>query len=224
MAVHSSAFLLWLFPLCLWAQELNLEQYLRRLKTAPGVTLADKVEFLSAMGVSLSDRGMRELERASNSAMRRSGYGQADAFAGSASSPTWAPHRTDTVPALSKSRRAESDGPWSLNSYSAGGSEYHSTSDGVSGTSRRFGNYTYHSFSNGLSGTTTEVGNYRYHNFNNGLSGATSRIGQFEYHDFSGGLSGTSRRIGNFTYHDYNDGTRCVTTRLGQFTNTDCNR
>jgi hypothetical protein len=31
----------------LFGQELNLEQYLQRLKSAPGVTVADKMEFLT---------------------------------------------------------------------------------------------------------------------------------------------------------------------------------
>src|SRR6185503_1822804 len=47
----------------LLGQELGLQQYLQRLKSAPGVTIEDKGRFLSDMGVTLSEQGLRDFIR-----------------------------------------------------------------------------------------------------------------------------------------------------------------
>lgn len=47
-------------------QELGLRHYLERLRTAPGSTVEDRVRFLSETGVTLSDQGMRDLNRAAS--------------------------------------------------------------------------------------------------------------------------------------------------------------
>jgi hypothetical protein len=48
-----------LVPLC--AQQLDLESYLRVLRVAPGSSIESKVKALDALGITLSQRGLREL-------------------------------------------------------------------------------------------------------------------------------------------------------------------
>ncbi len=57
-------FMMLLSPLL--CQELSLDRYLDRLKTAPGLTIEDKVRSLSSVGVSLSAQGLRELREAAS--------------------------------------------------------------------------------------------------------------------------------------------------------------
>lgn len=52
-----------LFPTALLCQQLGLRDYLRRLESAPGLTIEQKVENLSRAGVTLSPAGLAELER-----------------------------------------------------------------------------------------------------------------------------------------------------------------
>lgn len=213
----------------IFAQELNLQQYLQRLKSAPGGTVAEKVEFLSSMGVTLNDQGMRDLDRAASSSSRRSTYNPwQSTSAGQAETDgnTWAaPAKHGLINSWNdKSTKGNSSRSWSSTTNSIGQFDYYSSNDGVSGSSNRIGNQTYHNFNNGVSGSTSEVGNQRYHNFNNGLNGTSNRVGQYEYHNFSDGVSGTSNRIGNFTYHNLSDGTRCVSNKIGNQTYTNCNK
>lgn len=51
-------------------QELGLREYLRRLDSAPGLTMEQKIEHLRSQGVTLSDWGLNELRMASGSALR----------------------------------------------------------------------------------------------------------------------------------------------------------
>lgn len=50
---------------CGFGQELGLKEYLLRLRTAPGTTVEQKIDFLQGMGVSLSANGLIELDAAS---------------------------------------------------------------------------------------------------------------------------------------------------------------
>lgn len=55
----SLLFLALLLPVC--GQKLDLDDYLLRLKSAPGFTIGDKVKALDDIGVTLSGRGLRDL-------------------------------------------------------------------------------------------------------------------------------------------------------------------
>lgn len=215
----------------LFAQELNLQQYLQRLKSAPGVTVSDKVEFLSSTGVTLSDQGMRDLDRAAgaSSSSRRSTYNPWQSTSASQAETdgnTWpAPAKRRSIDSWNdKSTNGNSSRSWSSTTNTIGQFEYYNSNIGISGYSNRIGNQTYYNFSNGVSGSTSEIGNQRYHNLNNGLNGTTNRVGQYEYHNFNNGVSGTSNRIGNFTYLNLSDGTRCVSNKIGNQTYTNCNK
>lgn len=52
-----------LCPAALFCQQLGLSDYLRRLESAPGLTIEQKVENLARIGVTLSPAGLAELER-----------------------------------------------------------------------------------------------------------------------------------------------------------------
>ena len=50
--------------ICLFGQEIGLQQYLQRLNTAPGVTIEQKMSNLEGIGVTLSSQGISDLEAA----------------------------------------------------------------------------------------------------------------------------------------------------------------
>ena len=213
-------------PVC--GQELGLEQYLRRLRSAPGATLEDKVRFLSDMGVTLSDQGLRDLKRAASDHrgerdfrrnLRRPSRGIVTEGLPSGEIRT-SPRRAFSY----SSGEIDAPQPGISIQNRVGNFTYFNSYDGVFGTSQRIGNFTFHSFNSGVSGTSHDVGNFTFHNFNNGLSGTSSRIGSFTFHDFNDGRSGTSNRVGNFIFHNYNDGTSCISNRIGRTTFTNCNR
>lgn len=212
----------------IFAQELNLPQYLQRLKSAPGATVAERVEFLSSMGVTLSDRGMRDLGRAASSSSRRSTDSPREpnsAIQAGTDGNTWAaPAKRGPTHLGNEGNSGNSSRSWSSTTNSIGQFDYYNSNNGASGSSNRIGSQTHYNFNNGVSGSTSEIGNQRHHNFNNGLNGTSSRVGQYEYHNFNNGVSGTSNRIGNFTYHNLSDGTSCVSNKIGNQTHTNCNK
>jgi hypothetical protein len=57
-------FLLALIVLPVFAQKYDLEEYLRLLKAAPGTSVEEKIKSLDTLGISLSDRGLRQLSGA----------------------------------------------------------------------------------------------------------------------------------------------------------------
>lgn len=59
--------LLALAALPIFAQQFDLDDYIRFLKVAPGTTIADKVKSLDSLGITLSDNGLRQLSRAASS-------------------------------------------------------------------------------------------------------------------------------------------------------------
>lgn len=208
----------------LFAQELNLTQYLQRLKSAPGMAMADKVQYLSGIGVTLSSQGMRDLDSVAsssgatastyNNSSSRLGYSQNDLPSPKTRSNTWNnPTKEDGT---SRS--------WNSTTNKVGRYDYYNSSDGVSGSSNRVGNSTFYNFSNGVNGSSNKVGQFEYHNFNNGVNGSSNKVGQFEYHNFNNGVTGSSNRVGNYTYHNFNDGTRCVGTKIGSQVNTNCSK
>lgn len=213
-------------PIC--GQELGLEQYLRRLRSAPGATIEEKVRFLSDMGVTLSSQGLRDLKRAasnnrgypdSSRSLRRPSWGVV------AEGPPSGEIRTSARRTFSySSGEIAAPQPGVSIQNRVGSFTYFSSDDGVFGTSQRIGNFTFHNFSNGVSGTSHDVGNFTFHNFNNGLSGTSSRVGSFTFHNFHNGRSGTSSRVGNFIFHSFDDGTSCISNRIGRTTFTNCNR
>lgn len=211
-------------------QELGLGHYLERLKLAPGVTVEDRVRFLSEMGVTLSEEGVRDLNRAAsvarNNAALESSPGGSTTRKGTQS---WKADNDDNWMTRRKSVWSRGDSfssprPSSSVSNQVGDFTYYNFDNGVSGTSNRVGNFTYHNFSNGVSGTSSKVGRFIYHSFSNGLSGTSHQVGDFTYENFNNGLSGTRHRVGNFTYQNYSDGTSCTTNRAGRFSYTNCNR
>jgi hypothetical protein len=205
------------------AQELSLPQYLQQLKSAPGTTLSEKMDFLSGMGVRLSSQGRRDLDNAP------SGLGSRPS--------AWSAPRPDA----GWSQPENSSRGWNSTTSRNGKFTNYTFDNGVTGSSSRVGNQTYYNFSNGLSGVNTEVGDHSYQSFNNGLSGNTSRVGNqtyqnwsdgssatssrvgtMIYHNYSNGVTGTSTQVGDITYHNFSDGRRCTTTRIGRQTNTSC--
>jgi hypothetical protein len=54
-------FLLILMVIPTFAQQFDLDGYIRLLKVAPGDSVADKVKSLDSLGITLSERGMRQL-------------------------------------------------------------------------------------------------------------------------------------------------------------------
>lgn len=203
-----------------FAQELGLEQYLQRLKTAPGTTIAQKIEFLSGMGVKLSSQGMRDLNAAASGSTNTpftpprpsSNWSQNDFSAG------W--NSTTTRPGQWTNYNL--DNGVTGNSNRIGNHTYYNFSNGVTGTNTDIGNHSYQNFNNGLNGNTTRIGSHTYQNWNNGTSGNSNRVGNTTYHNFGNGVTGNSTQVGNTTYHNFSDGRRCTTTHIGNQSNTRC--
>ena len=56
------------------AQQFDLEDYLRLVRVAPGTSISEKVKTLDSLGITLSERGMRQLSAASNKSTSSPGY------------------------------------------------------------------------------------------------------------------------------------------------------
>ncbi|MGC8761975.1 MAG: hypothetical protein ACP5VC_18630 [Bryobacteraceae bacterium] len=209
MRVIASFFVLSLLFVSATAQELNLRQYLERLKTAPGATLSQKVEYLSSLGISLSPRGLRELQTAARSP--------------AAPQPAWT-----SLPALrdtdfdARSARDDFDTGLAGSSRHIGSLEFHNFSNGVTGTTQRFGSLEFHSFSNGLTGTTQRLGNFGFTHWSDGTTVNSQRLGSFRHYQFSDGTSGFSQTIGGFTFYNDSRGNNCTTQRIGFQVFTNC--
>lgn len=206
MRFSPSLFVVPLLLVSATAQELNLRQYLQRLKTAPGATISQKVEYLSNLGVTLSPQGLHELQTAARSATPLPARPPLSAF-----------RDFDT-----RSATDDFDTGHAGSSRRIGSLEFHNFSNGVTGTTQRFGSLEFHSFSNGLTGTTQRLGNFDFTHWSDGTTVNSQRLGNFRHYQFSDGTSGFSQTIGGFTFYNDSRGTNCTTQRIGFQIFTNC--
>ena len=197
------------------SQEVDLNQYLEIVKISPGTSIAQKVEHLRGLGITLSRRGQLELETAT----------KLNAASPSWSGTQWTP--TPRPPAFAANPVYEAplpiiDPSTSGTSQRIGKTTYHNFDSGVSGTSQQIGKFAYHDFSDGLSGTTQSIGRRTYTNWNDGTNATTQGIGKFQYHDLGDGVTGTSQTIGKTTYTNFSNGKNCTSNKIGSQVYTNC--
>lgn len=211
-----------------WSQQLDLGQYLQRLRTAPGLTISEKIDNLTRAGVTLSPRGWTELQRAARPVTGPELSLPPFTPASTSMFPAW-PSTVGPSPRPSTWRAPDS----TLALYDYG--------NGITGTSRKLGPFQFHNFSNGVSGTTQRLDSFEFHNFSNGLSGTSQRIGSlgftywndglmtnshqigpFRHYYSSDGTSGFSHSIGSFTWSSDSTGRQCTTQRIGSLAVTNC--
>jgi hypothetical protein len=204
------------------AQDLGLKDYVQRLGTTPGVNVEQKIEFLSNMGVTLSDQGMRDLLKEANQPTTTpkanpysNAYKNPYSYTPPTSTYTYSPLQPVTTPTIPL--------PSTGTANRIGNYDYFNLDNGVTGTSNRIGNVDYYSFSNGLNGTSSRIGNYTYQNWSDGVTGTGSRIGNYDYLKWSDGSSATQNKIGNTTYTNLSNGKTCTTQKIGTYSYTNCN-